>query len=71
MSLIDSWRADSESFSMALARNYPMCENAVLLSACMDQGEHHRVLQPRRRSALTIQDDLAIGLVKPATGSWR
>src|SRR3981189_2877973 len=27
-SLIDSWRADSESLSMAPARNYPMCENA-------------------------------------------
>src|SRR4029453_13228192 len=27
VSLIDSWRADSQSFSMALARNYPMCEN--------------------------------------------
>src|SRR5712672_3357845 len=26
-SLIDSWRADSESLSMAPARNYPMCEN--------------------------------------------
>src|SRR4030088_1374897 len=26
-SLIDSWRADSESRSMAPARNYPMCEN--------------------------------------------
>src|SRR3979490_708283 len=30
-SLIDSWRADSESLSMAPARNYPMCENAALL----------------------------------------
>src|SRR5712672_1625417 len=28
-SLIDSWRADSESLSMAPARNYPMCENAI------------------------------------------
>src|SRR5262245_8033507 len=27
VSLIVSWRADSESLSMALARNYPMCEN--------------------------------------------
>ena len=27
VSLIDSWRADSQSLSMALARNYPMCEN--------------------------------------------
>src|SRR4030095_1175154 len=27
-SLIDSWRADSESLSMALARNYPMCKNS-------------------------------------------
>src|SRR5262245_14854822 len=27
VSLIDSWRADSESLSMALARNYPMCKN--------------------------------------------
>jgi hypothetical protein len=26
--LIDSWRADSQSFSMAPARNYPMCENS-------------------------------------------
>src|SRR3982074_1062555 len=26
-SLIDSWRADYESLSMAPARNYPMCEN--------------------------------------------
>src|SRR4029450_2166350 len=29
VSLIDSWRADSQSLSMALARNYPMCENAA------------------------------------------
>ena len=28
MSLIDSWRADSQSLSMALARNYTMCKNA-------------------------------------------
>src|SRR4051794_3030572 len=27
VSLIDSWRADSQSFSMALARNYPMLQN--------------------------------------------
>jgi hypothetical protein len=25
--LVDSWRADSQSLSMARARNYPMCEN--------------------------------------------
>jgi len=30
-SLIDSWRADSQSLSMALTRNYPMCQNAELL----------------------------------------
>src|SRR4029434_9870709 len=29
VSLIDSWRADSQSLSMALARNYPMCENTA------------------------------------------
>src|ERR1700704_26158 len=28
-SLTDSWRADSESLSMAPARNYPMCENGA------------------------------------------
>jgi len=28
VSLIDSWRADSQSLSMALARNYTMCKNA-------------------------------------------
>src|SRR6516225_2486585 len=28
VSLIDSWRADSQSLSMALARNYTMCENS-------------------------------------------
>src|SRR5215831_10630026 len=28
VSLIDSWRADSESLSMGLARNYPMCEKS-------------------------------------------
>src|SRR5437016_10674266 len=27
MSLVDSWRADSQSRSMARSRNYPMCEN--------------------------------------------
>ena len=27
----NSWRADSEGLSMALARNYPMCENARTL----------------------------------------
>jgi hypothetical protein len=25
---LDSWRADSQSLSMARARNYPMCKNA-------------------------------------------
>src|SRR5262245_47149201 len=29
VSLIVSWRADSESLSMTLARNYPMCETAL------------------------------------------
>jgi hypothetical protein len=29
--LIDPWRADSQSLSVALARNYPMCENTGLL----------------------------------------
>src|SRR4029453_1259800 len=29
-SLIDSWRADSESLSMALARNFPMCKNSKI-----------------------------------------
>src|SRR3982074_1304467 len=33
-SLIDSWRADSESLSMAPARNYPMCENSVVQFVC-------------------------------------
>src|SRR6201982_1950706 len=33
VSLIDSWRADSQSFSMAPARNYPMCENTKNQSA--------------------------------------
>jgi hypothetical protein len=28
VSPMDSWRADSQSLSMAPARNYPMCENA-------------------------------------------
>src|SRR5947209_16585375 len=28
VSLVDSWRADSQSLSMARSRNYPMCENA-------------------------------------------
>src|ERR1051325_5215228 len=32
VSLIDSWRADSQSLSMALARNYPMCKNAETLN---------------------------------------
>src|ERR1700704_3990524 len=32
-SLIDSWRADSESLSMAAARNYPMCENSEVQMA--------------------------------------
>src|SRR3974390_3132594 len=31
VSLIDSWRADSQSLSMALARNYTMCEKAKML----------------------------------------
>src|ERR1700746_3773423 len=31
VSLIDSWRADSQSFSMAPARNYPMCEKSKTL----------------------------------------
>src|SRR6516162_4315140 len=29
VSLIVCWRADSESLSMALARNYPMCEKTL------------------------------------------
>src|SRR6185369_4835644 len=29
---LDSWRADSQSLSMARARNYPMCENAKTLN---------------------------------------
>jgi hypothetical protein len=28
--LVDTWRADSQSLSMALARNYPMCENSKI-----------------------------------------
>jgi len=27
--LIDSWRADSQSLSMARSRNYPMCKNST------------------------------------------
>jgi hypothetical protein len=28
--LVDTWRADSQSLSVArLARNYPMCENEI------------------------------------------
>jgi hypothetical protein len=29
---LDSWRADSQSLSMARAQNYPMCENAKTLN---------------------------------------
>src|SRR4029453_6763402 len=30
VSLIDSWRADSQSLSITLARNYPMCKNSKI-----------------------------------------
>ena len=29
MSLIDFWRADSQSLSVAVVRNYPMCKNGL------------------------------------------
>jgi len=28
--LVDTWRADSQSLSVARARNYPMCENSEI-----------------------------------------
>jgi len=40
VSLIDTWRADSRSLSMALVRNYPMCENPAFnwLARCSRTG---------------------------------
>src|SRR5215813_464684 len=40
VSLIVSWRADSESLSMALARNYPMCEKS---NRCYDSARESAI----------------------------
>ncbi len=39
---MDSRRADSQSLSMARARNYPMCKNALREGRFSDLGEVHR-----------------------------
>src|SRR3979411_2048285 len=50
-SLIDSWRADSESLSMAPARNYPMCENADFELA---RREFVSITLNKKRTALAV-----------------
>src|SRR5262249_11165472 len=40
--LVDSWRADSQSLSMARARNYPMCKNSTRYDRTRNFGLYGR-----------------------------
>jgi hypothetical protein len=58
VSLIDSWRADSQSLSMALARNYPMCENTKTLNRDRRSYLSKTVLVAQRASGFNLEIEL-------------
>src|SRR5438093_7571778 len=43
--LVDSWRTDSQSRSMARSRNYPMCENSSACRARRNISKKLRIME--------------------------
>jgi hypothetical protein len=66
--LVDSWRADSQSLSVAQSRNYPMCKNAKNRKAARrifrNPGKIESALQTSRTKEAFLRDIYSIAIAR-------